>query len=166
MSDKTKNLQQKTGIYFSAEKYKNVIDFCNAEGIQPKNYTELIEYLMSQLSTLREYEDHAKMNFLLFKDSVEETVQLAKSIEKEVFPFLLKTNDAFRSIFQDESFEGLEIIQLIELMRDFCERDPTNEFPLQEAAEKVYNQVKETKNEITDTKAIASEPETRNRPIH
>lgn len=166
MPDTSNILKQKTGIYFSDSKYKAVLAFVEKAGIKPKNYTELIEYLIDDFENSFEKIEELRMNALLFKEALMEDVETLKQIDKILFPFLLKTNHAFKSIFQDDNFKGMDEIQLLRLLVDFCERDPTNEFPLQEAAEKIYQEVKNTQSEINNTSDTESQPENGNRPEH
>lgn len=59
----------------------------------------------------------------------------------------MNTGEAFKLIFEDENYKGMDTLDYLQLVVDFCKRDPTEEFPLQEAAEIVYNKSKSTANE-------------------
>jgi chromosome segregation ATPase len=52
------------------------------------------------------------------------------------------TSEAMRFLFQDPLTRNLNFAEQLELMLDYCERDPSNEFPFQPVAEKIYQKIK------------------------
>jgi len=72
-----------------------------------------------------------------FKSSVLEITEIER----------MNTGEAFKLIFEDDNYKGMDTLDYLKLVVDFCKRDPTEEFPLQEAAELVYKNTKDNNDE-------------------
>lgn len=59
--------------------------------------------------------------------------------------FLMQTSVAFRELFADPDFTTITTNDLVELMLDYCERDPSSEFPFPAVAQKIYEARKNQK---------------------
>lgn len=58
--------------------------------------------------------------------------------------FKKQTSDAMRMLFNDSSLRELNAAELIELMLDYCERDPSEEFPFEPVAKEIVERQKTT----------------------
>lgn len=62
-------------------------------------------------------------------------------VSKDLEDFKNETSQAMKMLFNNNDLRPLNNSEMIELMLDYCKRDPSSEFPFEPVATKIYNNI-------------------------
>lgn len=126
-----------------------------AEELQTNNKalvlnTAVCRSLQTSVNVLELQEENTRLKFELgewektkdFVDKGEKQRIRFLTIYKMIEPLKTELSAAFKSLFNDADCPEVTTEQTIEMMLDYCQRDPSQEFPFKPVARKIYNELK------------------------
>lgn len=153
-------IQQKTSIYFTKADYPKVLKYAEKRGIN--SASELVLRAIDNVSELSERYEHFTSNEKTYLSEIENLKTALENAKKEhetianavieyqelIAEFHTATEKAFMLLFGESEPIKITFKDMLRLMLDYCERDPSEEFPFEPVAREIYERIKKQQYEI------------------